>query len=97
MMRQPMGGHTSAEMQECIANCTECHTICLATIQNCLQLGGMHAEPDHIRMLQDCAQICATSADFMIRGSPFHSRTCGVCAELCESCAEDCERIMGDD
>ena len=56
----------------------------------------MHAEPAHIRLLSDCAEICQTSANFMLRGSELHSRTCGVCAEVCERCATECDR-MGDD
>ena len=63
---------------------------------HCLQKGGRHAEASHMRELADCAQICATSADFMLRGSQMHARTCAVCAECCERCAQSCER-MGDD
>jgi hypothetical protein len=85
------------EMRDCIQNCQECHAICMETVQHCLQMGGKHAEADHIRLLLDCAQICATSADFMLRGSPLHSKTCGVCAEICRLCAESCERIGKDD
>ena len=96
-----MPDHTSQQtggaMEECISNCTECHRVCLETITHCLRQGGRHAEADHIRLLLDCAQICATSADFMIRGSGLHGRTCGVCAEVCARCAEDCERIDRDD
>ena len=84
------------EMRECIQRCTDCHNVCLETVGHCLQLGGPHAEANHIRLLLDCAQICATSADFMLRGSDLHGRICGVCAEVCERCAEDCERF-GDD
>ncbi len=87
----------SHDMQQCIQNCTECHRICLETVQHCLQMGGKHAEAAHIRLLLDCAQICATSADFMIRGSDLHPRTCGVCAEVCVRCAEECERIADGD
>jgi hypothetical protein len=43
--------------------------------------------------LMDCADICRTSADFMLRGSPQHALTCGTCAEVCAACAESCERI----
>lgn len=84
-------------MRECITNCSSCHAICVETASHCLQMGGKHAEAGHIRTLLDCAQICATSADFMLRGSAFHSRTCGVCAEVCERCAEECERIDPND
>lgn len=84
------------EMQQCIQNCLDCHSICLNTIAYCLQQGGMHAEPAHIRLLQDCAEICGVSANYMLRGSDLHSRTCGICAEICHRCAEDCDR-MGDD
>ena len=85
------------EMRGCIQNCLDCHAICLETASHCLELGGKHAAADHIRLLLDCAQICATSADFMLRGSPDHGRTCGVCSELCRKCADSCERMAGDD
>jgi hypothetical protein len=84
-------------MDECIRNCTECHVICLATFDHCLGLGGHHAGRDHIRMLVDCAQICATSADFMTRNSPLHRFTCAACAEICQRCAEECDAMAGED
>jgi hypothetical protein len=87
----------TASMDECIRNCTECHTICMKTVTHCLGVGGKHADQAHIRMLLDCAQICATSADFMTRGSPLHRLTCGACAEICQQCADDCERMAGGD
>ena len=85
--------HISEEMKNCINECLNCHAICLETISHCLKMGGKHAEPDHIALLQDCAQICATSADFMLRGSQHHGDTCGVCATVCQSCADDCESL----
>ncbi len=84
-------------MQQCIDECSTCHQICLKTIQHCLGMGGKHAEQAHIRLMEDCVQICATSADFMLRGSPLHVHTCRACAEVCQRCAEDCERIGGGD
>ena len=96
-MAQTATHQMSPEMENCIRNCLECHRICLATVAHCLQMGGRHAEPSHVRLLMDCAQICLTSADFMIRGSHLHGRTCAVCAEVCEACAQDCERVDGDD
>lgn len=95
-MHHTSGSGTSQEMQACIESCTSCHNMCVQAASYSLQMGGPHAEANHVGTLLDCAQICATSADFMLRGSPFHARTCGVCAEVCEACAQACER-MGDD
>jgi hypothetical protein len=90
--------HTSMspEMRACIQECISCHKICLETITHCVEMGGEHARPDHIRLMLDCAEICQTSANFMLRMSNFHTRTCGVCAEICERCAEDCARFTDD-
>lgn len=92
-----MTGMHTAEMQACIDNCTRCHAICVETMTHCLKQGGRHADPAHIRLLADCAQICATSADFMLRGSDLHGRTCAACAEVCDRCAESCERMDDDE
>src|SRR6476469_6121420 len=82
------------EMRECQQLCADCHRVCLETITGyCLLRGGVHAEPHHLTMMMDCAQICQTSADFLSRGSPNHGVTCHACAQLCELCADDCERL----
>ncbi|MCC7207889.1 MAG: four-helix bundle copper-binding protein [Anaerolineae bacterium] len=83
-------------MAACIDDCQECYGVCLQTVVYCLNTGGKHAEQSHITMLLDCAKICQTSADFMLRSSPMHTRTCATCAEICEMCAEDCERFEND-
>ena len=87
----------TSEMRECIQNCLNCHSICLETMQHCLTLGGKHSEARHIGMLASCAEICRTSAAFMLSGSEFHHRTCGVCAEVCRACAQDCSEMAAGD
>lgn len=87
----------TAEMDRCIQNCTDCASTCEETILHCLSLGGKHSSPEHIGLLMDCALICATSAKFMLHRSAFHHRTCEVCADVCQACAEDCERLAGSD
>ncbi len=87
---------TSPQMQKAIDVCQNCHHVCLATLQHCLQMGGEHVAPDHIRLMLDCVEICETSANFMIRASDFHAETCGVCADVCERCAGDCARFTDD-
>jgi hypothetical protein len=88
-------GHAtrSDDLEQCIEECTNCHQVCLDAAAQCLRMGGPHSEPGHITLLLDCAQICQTSADFMLRGSELHARSCAVCAEVCERCADDCARF----
>ena len=91
-----MAHEINAAMRECIDECQNCHAICVETAAHCLTLGGKHASYDHQTLLQDCGQICQTSADYMLRGSSLHRDTCRACAEVCDRCAASCER-MGDD
>ena len=89
--------NVTKDLQNCIVLCGECHEVCLRTVTHCLDKGGRHAAPGHIRLLLDCAEICRTSADFMLRGSDLYSVTCGACAEVCDRCTEDCRRLADDD
>lgn len=84
-------------LDRCIRDCLDCARSCYEMITHCLELGGEHAEPRHIKALLDCAQMCETSAAFMARGSELHPKVCGVCAEACERCAEECERFPDDE
>jgi hypothetical protein len=86
----------SKEMSECIDACLNCHKVCLGmAMTHCLEEGGEHVKPQHFRMMVDCAAICATTADFMLHKSQFHRALCGLCADICEACAMDCERLPG--
>jgi hypothetical protein len=90
---------SSEPIQQCIQNCLDCHHACLSTVTvYCLpQLGQQHTDVDHLCLLLDCAEICQTSANFMLHGSDFHTRTCQICAEICDRCATDCERFAPND
>ncbi len=93
----PHARHMTQEMRECVAACLDCHASCTETSTHCLMMGGEHASPDHQKLLLDCAQACITSADFMLRMSPFHVRYCEISADLCRACAEDCEKLAHGD
>lgn len=82
------------EMEECLANCLNCHRVCFSmATTHCLELGGEHVAPDHLRLVLLCAEICQTSAKFLMAGSPLHREACRACAAVCSRCADDCERI----
>jgi hypothetical protein len=84
------------DVQRCITDCLECYRTCRETVAYCLTKGGRHADASHIALLNDCADICETSAEFMMRRSDLHARACQLCAEACTRCAQDCEGF-GDD
>lgn len=88
--------HITDAIRRCIEDCTDCANLCVVTATHCVEKGGHHAEPAHLRLLEDCAAICRTAAHFMLRGSDLHLRICALCAEICDLCAEDCGRF-GDD
>lgn len=86
----------AAAMQAAIKACMDCHSTCLQTAMNyCLEAGGRHAGAAHLRLMLNCAELCQTSANFMLSNSPLHGRVCGVCAEACEACARSCEEVGG--
>lgn len=86
----------SPEMKECIDRCLACYASCRGDAMNhCLEAGGEHTEPDHFRLMMNCAEICRTAADFMLTGSPMHTQVCAVCADVCEDCAVSCEDLEG--
>ena len=58
------------EMKSCIAECLRCYQTCLSTAMgHCLEIGGQHTEPKHFTLMMACAEICRTSAHFMLLGS----------------------------
>jgi hypothetical protein len=91
-----MANQLSEDMRRCIEQCLACHSVCTEMVTHCLEKSGKYADVDQIRLLLDCAEICRTSAGFMMRGSDLHALTCGVCAEVCERCAIACEKMADD-
>lgn len=80
-------------IMDCIEACNDCATSCLNTITHCLELGGQHAEPEHIQKLLDCVEICRTAANFIGRSSVYYAELCRICAEICDVCAESCYQV----
>lgn len=70
--------------------CHECKNVCTAAVGYCLDQGGRHAEPNHIRLLRSCAEICQTTVNFMLRGADLLPTVAIACAEVCGRCAESC-------
>jgi len=89
--------HRSSDMNQCIEDCLGCAATCIETINHCLGLGGAHATPEHIGLMQTCADICTLSAHAMLRSVAAHTASCGACARICKQCAEACEEMSNDE
>ncbi len=86
----------SHDMQSCIDACWLCHRVCLQmAMTHCLEAGGKHIEPNHFRLMINCAELCQTSVNLQLSGSAFSSQLCKLCAEVCEACAESCRSLDG--
>lgn len=89
--------HTDT-MRACIDDCLACYRECVTTAMNhCLAMGGAYVEKRHMTLMMACAEICRTTAHFMLLDTSHHRHTCAECAEICEECARDCERLGGMD
>jgi hypothetical protein len=86
----------NAEMRRCIDSCLNCHATCEATLSYCMARDGAYADRTRMLILLDCAEICRTSAGFLLRGSALHLQTCATCAEICTECADWCNRLQRD-
>ncbi len=86
----------AAAMRTCIDECQKCHIVCLTTATELsLAPARPRSAPAQIRAMLDSAQICATTADFMARGSAHHAAMCRLCAEICEACVRACTNMAG--
>lgn len=83
-----------SSMQACIDACRHCQQTCLQmAMSRCLETGGQHVEPEHFRLMINCAEICQTAANFMLSHSPLHAVICNACAQICTACADSCEHL----
>ena len=87
----------SADMKKCSEECLSCSTVCIETIHHCLHMGGKQVEAVHFTTLLDCADICRTSASFLLRGSSLHADICRACATVCRACEASCRKMEGEE
>lgn len=84
-------------LQECAESCHRSHVMCLETANYCIAKGGMHAGSAHLALLLDCAEMCQTTENSLLRRSSQHAAICTACAQFCDACAQSCEAIGADE
>lgn len=84
------------QVERCVRDCLDCHAVCIDMAMNhCLEHGGRHVAPPHLRLMMNCADLCGTAADFMLSSSQLYGEVCAVCATVCEACARSCADVGG--
>lgn len=74
--------------------CQDCHDICLDILVNyCYVQGGEYTNPHHLKIMDDCIEICETTANFLRRNSEFSNEVCAPCASICYECANSCANL----
>jgi hypothetical protein len=80
--------------QSCMEICTQCHqTLMHTAMQYCLPIGGNHVDPEHFRLMMNCAEMCQTAANFQLSDSKYCRQVSSLTAEICEECAASCEKL----
>src|SRR4051812_18589389 len=60
--------HLSQQTADAITTLQHCHAICASmAMTHCLEMGGEHPRPQHLRLMLDCAAFCAFTADALGR------------------------------
>jgi len=83
-------------MDDCVTLCIASHRRCLTSARHVLEQPQLHAAAQLVALLQDCAELCQTTANSMLRGAATHTLLCNACADLCAACAQACDAYKND-
>jgi hypothetical protein len=86
----------SKEVRECIEAASECYTVSAETFNYCVGSPGLD-EPQMLRLLIDCGEVCQTAQNALLRGSELSVMLAAVSVEACEKLAETCRALDGSD
>jgi Domain of Unknown Function (DUF326) len=89
------GPPASDRLQAWVAACLDAHRICMETVTY-LQAREPRVDPEGIRLLFNCADLCRMAASLLRGGWELQGRIGAVCAEVCQESARYCDGFAGD-
>lgn len=83
-------------LEDCIESSLRCYRTCtqMASL-HCMQVGGEHSQPGHLRVMLECAEACRANAHFLLIDGEFAGTLCKACAAICRACAQSCRMLEG--
>lgn len=76
----------------CMEACNSCAVACNHCAASCLHEKDIKMMAKCVALDIDCAHICALAAAAMARGSEHAKAICKLCADICQSCGDECTR-----
>jgi hypothetical protein len=86
----------TAEVQNGINACMECHTVCEETFNYSLQRGGKYVDTRLLCTIMDCSDMTRMCADMCMRKSTMSAEMSAMCARICDMCRDMCMRMPDD-
>jgi len=87
----------SPEVRSCVEATSACYTACTETLTYSLDVGADLSEPQHLRLLIDCCEVCQTAQNILLRASELSMMLAAVCVEACEKVADHCRQLDASD
>ena len=87
----------SLRMRRCIEATSDCYTVCTETLNYRLNGGADIPDPEHVRLLIDCCEVCQTTQNSLLRASELGTMLSAVTVEACEKVSESLRAIDGSD
>jgi hypothetical protein len=85
-------------MMSCAKACSDCQRACDMCSAHCIALLAegktQHAKTQQI--CNDCALVCAASAQIVARHGPLTNVICTACSDACNQCAKACDAFKDD-
>lgn len=82
----------NTKWQSCIDACMRCAEACEFCATSDLKEQEVKMMASCAQINRECAAVCWTSASLMSMDSQFAKQFCGLCADICDACAQECER-----
>lgn len=83
---------TQRVRERCIAECLACTRLASECAHSCITGGQAESMSRCISLCVDCATVTSACATLAARDSEYTGQICGVCADLCNAYAAECEK-----